>query len=77
MDERGNWKTLAESPEQSDATEHLGFRRAAITEVKERGINYMLIYDVDYGAADFQNKAPLWGLTLLADHRGAKLYRLD
>jgi hypothetical protein len=77
MDESGKWKTLAAAPEQSDAPERFGFRRAVIDEIKRRGVNYFLTYESDYGETDFRNKSALWGLTLLAEQSGARLYRLD
>jgi hypothetical protein len=77
MDDTGKWKTLADAPEQSEGGPMLGLRRAAAEEAKARGIDYLLIYDFDYGAADFMNNARSWGLTLLGEHNGARLYRLD
>ena len=77
MDESGKWKALAGAPEPTDIPEPLGLRRAAIEEVKARGIHYLLLLDTDFGAADFQNRANVWGITLLGEHRGAKLYHLD
>jgi hypothetical protein len=77
MDDTGKWKTLADAPEQSEGVPMLGLRRAAAEEAKARGIDYLLIYDFDYGAADFMNNARSWGLTLLGEHNGARLYRLD
>jgi hypothetical protein len=77
MDETGKWKTLAESPEQSDGPMQFGLRRAAAEEVKARGIDYLLIGDSDFGAEDFKMKAALWGITLLGEHNGVRLYRFD
>jgi hypothetical protein len=77
MDEAGKWKTLADAPQTSDAPNQFGLRRAAIEEVKQRGVGYLLMYDFDYGAKEFQEKYALWGVTLLGENNGARLYRLD
>ena len=77
MDESGKWKTLAEKPEESEGQMQLGLRGAAVQEVKARGVDYLLIYDFDYRADDFKTKYRVWGMTLLAVHNGARLYRLD
>ncbi len=77
MDEAGKWKQLAAEPEASDGRQQFGLRRAAAEEIKARGIDYLLIYDFDYGAEDFKTKAKLWGATQLGEHNGARLYRLN
>jgi len=77
MDESGKWIALAGAPEATDIPEPLGLRRAVVEEVKARDIHYMLVLDTDFGAADFQNRSNVWGITMLGDHRGAKLYHLD
>ena len=77
MDDSGKWKTLAEKPEESEGPPPFGLRRAAAEELKARGIDYVLIYDFDFGADDFKTKSKLWGATLLREHNGARLYRFD
>jgi hypothetical protein len=77
MDEGGKWKDLSAAVEESDAPPRPGLRRAAIEELKARGIHYMLIGDSDFGALDFKNRRARWGLTFLGEHDGSRLYRLD
>ena len=77
LDDTGKWKTLAVAPEQSEGKPLAGLRRAAAEEVKALGIAYILVYDFDYRADDFTKNAPSWGATLLGEHNGARLYRLD
>jgi hypothetical protein len=77
MDDAGKWKTLSDAPVQSEAKAELGLRRAAADEVKALGIAYLLVYDFDYRADDFTKNARAWGATLLGEHKGARLYRLD
>jgi hypothetical protein len=77
MDESGSWKTLSDAPEQSEGRPLAGLRRAAAEEVKALGIDYLLVYDFDYRSDDFTKNARSWGATLLGEHNGARLYRLD
>jgi hypothetical protein len=77
MDESGKWKTLAEKPEESDAQQQLGLRGASVQELKARGVDYLLMYDFDFGAEDFKTKYRVWGATLIGEHNGARLYRFD
>ena len=77
MDENGVWKTLAEGPETSDIPLRMGLRRAAGHEARQRGIDYMVIFDFDYRAEDFKTSSALWGITPVGEQGGAVLYRLD
>jgi hypothetical protein len=77
MDDAGKWKTLADAPQQIEGKPMLGLRRAAAEEVKALGIEYLLVLDSDYRADDFTKNARSWGATLLGEHNGARLYRLD
>jgi len=77
MDEPGKWKELAAAPQVSDGPPLSRSRRAAVLELKARGVDYLMVQDSDFGAADFQMKAVVWGATFLGEHRGARLYRLD
>jgi hypothetical protein len=77
MDEAGKWNELAAAPEESEGPAQAGLRRAAIEEVKTRGINYMLIADGDFGAQDFKARYARWGITFLGEHDHSRLYRLD
>ena len=75
MDESGKWKTLTDAPEESDAQQQLGLRGAAVQELRARGVEYILMYDFDFRANDFNEKYRVWGLTLLGEHNGARLFR--
>jgi hypothetical protein len=77
MDSTGKWKTLADGPEQSEGAPLFGLRQAAAEEAKARSIAYLLVYDFDYGSEDFIKNTKAWGATLLGEHNGARLYRLD
>ena len=75
-DGAGNWRTLSPSPAISDAARPLGLRRAAAAELKRRGIDYVMLFDGQVGAADFRQNAELWGATAVGDHKDARLYEL-
>ncbi|HZT33984.1 MAG TPA: glycosyltransferase family 39 protein [Bryobacteraceae bacterium] len=72
----GQWKTLAAKPEESEAPPLSGMRRAAIEEVKARGVGYLVVSDADYYAADFRANFAQWGILEIAESNGYRLYRL-
>jgi hypothetical protein len=76
QDPAGRWKTLAAEPQMSsaDAPE---LRRAAVLELKRRGVGYVLLFDADLPAADFRRNAALWGVREVAQSDGARLYELQ
>ena len=75
-DAAGGWHTLAAAPTASDAARPLGLRRAAARELKRRGIDYILVFDADLGAAEIARTAASWGIELAGSHGQAKLYRI-
>jgi hypothetical protein len=75
-DPSGQWKPLAARPETFDAHAPLGMRRAAAEELKRRGIDYILAFDGELGADDFQRNSDLWGIRPISEHKGARLYQL-
>ena len=52
QDASGQWKLLAGDPQASDAPVPPGLRRAAAEELKRRGIDYLLVFDGEFGADD-------------------------
>jgi len=74
----GRWKLLAAAPEYVDLPSPLlGLRRAAAEEFKARGVRYILAWDSDYAATDLRTRTATWGITMLAERGGARLYRID
>jgi hypothetical protein len=45
--------------------------------VKQLGISYLLINDSNQVAGDLKNHSKSWGVSLLAEVNGARLYRID
>jgi hypothetical protein len=75
QDPAGQWKALAGEPEISSA-DSPELRRAAVQELKRRGIGYVLLFDADVAAADFRRNAALWGVREVGQSDGARLYEL-
>jgi hypothetical protein len=75
-DAAGHWNLLAPAPQVSDAPVPPGLRRAAAEEIKRRGIDYLLVFDGEFGADDLARDAGLWGIRQVGEYRGARLYRL-
>jgi hypothetical protein len=76
QDASGRWHQLAAAPETRDRTPAMGLRRAATDELKRRGIRYILLYEGDFGAADFKKKTALWNIEFAGEARDARLYRI-
>jgi len=72
----GRWSLLAAAPVISDAAAPLGLRRAAARELERRGIGYLLLFDDEFGAGDFQANQDLWGIRQVGETQGARLYQL-
>jgi len=72
----GAWKRLAPEPQIADVPPPPDLRRAAAEELKRRGIDYLLMFDGEFGADDLQQHAALWGVLQVGEYRGARLYQL-
>jgi hypothetical protein len=75
-DANGRWKPLAPEPRVGDAPVPPGLRRAAAEELKRRGIDYLLVFDGEFGADDLRGNAGLWGIRQVGEYKGARLYQL-
>jgi hypothetical protein len=76
QDANGQWKLLTAAPQASDAPVPPGLRRAAAEELKRRGIDYLLVFDGEFGADDLRGNAGLWGIRQVGEYKGARLYQL-
>lgn len=72
----GLWTSLG-APVLLDAAPPLGLRRAAVEELKRAGVTHLLVAPEDYRASDYLENAALWGITLVGEAGGARLFRLD
>ena len=77
MDSNGRWVRIGGEPSDGDAKPLAGLRKAAMAELKRANVNYLLVDETDYGAADFRNRAAEWGLQLIDDKGGVKLYHAE
>ena len=68
--------TQAASAHPGDAPVPPGLRRAATDQLKRRGIDYLLVFDGEFGADDLWGNAGLWGIQQVGEYKGARLYRL-
>jgi hypothetical protein len=76
-DAAGAWHTLAPQFEvMENAPTPPDLRRMATAELKRRGIDYLLIFDGEFGADDLQKNAELWGIRQVGEEQGARLYQL-
>ncbi len=75
QDPSGQWKTLAAEADISNA-DVPELRRAAVQELKRRGVDYVLLFDADVAAEDFRRNTALWGVREVGHANGAKLYQL-
>ncbi len=76
MDGSGRWVKLAENSDRRDIPVPLWLRRAATYELHARGVNYMLVHDGDFGAADYLDDPDSWGFEIVARAGDATLYRV-
>lgn len=74
--ETGDWQILAPSPEIDTVPTPPGLRRAAAEELKRKGIDYLVLFDGEFGADDLRVNASQWGAVSAGEYRAAKLYRL-
>jgi len=74
---KGEWQVVSAQPERFRVGVPRGLRRQATAEIKALGADYLLIHDSDYYADDFRNLTSLWGLRLVGERNGARLYFIE
>jgi hypothetical protein len=77
MNEAGNWVAIGGDPVPTAIDPGRNVRHAATAELSARGIHYLLMHDVDFGADDIAGDPEGWGLTQIAAGYGIKLYRVS
>jgi len=75
MNSSNVWENVAENPKLEAGTIPSAIRLMAIYEMRERGVHNLLIYDSNYGAAEFAKDPEAWGLKLVARGEDTRLYR--
>jgi len=77
MDARGKWTTLSSEGTPLSLPITVNLRREATREIFRRGFHYLLVDENDPGAGDYRRYAAAWGLVLLGESHGSRLYRID
>jgi dolichyl-phosphate-mannose-protein mannosyltransferase len=75
QDAGGVWRRLSETPELTEIAD-LDYRRSVSAEVRKRGIDYLLMFDGEFGADEFRRNTEAWGMRLAGEYRGGRLYQL-
>ncbi len=73
----GKWTTLDPQRDISPLDPSPFMGKAAMRELKQRGIDYLFLRDTDFGAADVIENPEAWGLSLAGQASGGRLYRID
>jgi len=73
----GKWVLLSNDPQGSILSPAGDLRRAAMQQLKQDGVNYLLIHDSDFRAVDFEMKARQWGIRPVGSVEGTTLYRIE
>jgi hypothetical protein len=76
MDDQGRWQKLTDHFDEEAAHPRGSLRRAATYELHQRGVDYLLIHDGDYGADDYRDDPEAWALTVVAKAEDATLYKV-
>lgn len=71
-----NWTTIARNPAVTAQTVRANLRRGATYEMHARGVSHMLLWDGDYGANDVRDDPETWGVRLVGEAAGARLYEI-
>jgi len=72
----GEWKLLSAHPQIFNANSR-DLRRAAVEELKRRGVGYVLLFENDLVAPAVRERGVAAGMVELGESDGAKLYRLQ
>lgn len=75
--ENKDWLLVKEPPQTKEVPQLRGLRRAAMEELRARNIHYILAMPDDPAAKDYFSNRILWGIRLLADRAGARIYAIE
>lgn len=76
MDPSGQWVKIAGEPFDEIIPLDPNIRRWASRELHERGIDYILMQDTDWGAEDMREDPGSWGFKEIAKGHGARIYQV-
>jgi hypothetical protein len=75
--EAGAWQDLDEAPQRWHAGRKASWRRMATSDLKASGIDYLLIDDWDFYADEYRKDPVSWGLRLIGESGGSRLYKIE
>jgi hypothetical protein len=75
--ETGHWTSLSAGPEriEEEPVSRDALRRGAAAEFKYARVDYLYLENDAWGAEDFRSRAAAWGLELIGEVAGSRLYR--
>jgi hypothetical protein len=71
----GAWDKIAADPRTMPEPVPPRIRQMVTQEMHTRGVHYLMLYDINYGASDFAGDPEAWGLKLIGRGDGARLYQ--
>jgi hypothetical protein len=74
--EPGRWKTVSDTPEETPAPQVVNARRTAVEDLKRYGITHLAVSNSEFLAVDLFWNREVWGIDLVGEAGGSKLYRL-
>jgi hypothetical protein len=75
-DTAGRWEPLGAPTEFDQIAPPDNLRLQAAQELHRRGIDYLLLFDGEFGADDVRTRTAQWGVTQVTEYKGARLYKL-
>lgn len=75
--EPGTWKKLTAESELTPSQPIVNSRLRAIDDLKRYGITHLAIANPDFIAGELYRNQKSWGITLIGEASGGRLYRLD
>jgi hypothetical protein len=76
MDSEGEWCTLPARRSALNLPISGNIRREAVRALVASGVHYMLVSPSAFGASDFSNSPTQWGIRLVGESNGTRLYWL-
>jgi hypothetical protein len=73
----GSWRDLAAAPEMAQMPEPPGIRHAAMKQIKDWGIGYLMLDTQEREFPDLQRHANEWGIEYMTQRGRATLYRIE
>jgi hypothetical protein len=72
----GQWVKIASNPETQNIAAPAAIRKWASRELHERGIDYIVMQDTDWGAEDMREDPESWGMKEIAKGYGARIFKV-